>query len=237
MLTDVAPTALTRKAAPPGPVEYIAGLDLGQVRDFSALALLERTRAPDVPGGRLSYRYACRFRHRWPLGTPYVGTKGQPGIAEDTAALLGKLPAGCTLVVDQTGVGRAVYEELRRAGLPVERPIAAPPGSVAPRLMPVTITGGAGPGTYAAGGQGWTVPKRTLASVLQAVLGTRRLQVAPALPLAAVLVRELETFSVKINLATGAETFEAWRERDHDDLVLAVALACWCGESRCRTIA
>jgi hypothetical protein len=121
-------------------------------------------------------------------------------------------------------VGRAVYDELRRAGLPVSR------------LVPVTITAGAGLGTRPEGGHGWNVPKRTLASVLQAVLGTRRLKVAPSLPLASVLTRELETFSVKINLATGAESFEAWRERDHDDLVLAVALACWCGEQASRRI-
>jgi hypothetical protein len=25
-------------------------------------------------------------------------------------------------------------------------------------------------------------------------------------------------------------SYEAWREGDHDDLVLAVAMACWCGE-------
>jgi hypothetical protein len=40
----------------------------------------------------------------------------------------------------------------------------------------------------------------------------------------------LGTFKVKININTGNESFEAWRERDHDDLVLAVALACWFGE-------
>jgi hypothetical protein len=27
------------------------------------------------------------------------------------------------------------------------------------------------------------------------------------------------------------ETFESWRERDHDDLVLAVALAAWAAEA------
>jgi hypothetical protein len=47
------------------------------------------------------------------------------------------------------------------------------------------------------------------------------------LPLAEVLGRELQQFRVKVNLATGNESFEAWRERDHDDLVLATALACW----------
>ena len=35
---------------------------------------------------------------------------------------------------------------------------------------------------------------------------------------------------VKINIATGHHSYEAWREGDHDDLVLAVAMACWCGE-------
>jgi hypothetical protein len=44
-----------------------------------------------------------------------------------------------------------------------------------------------------------------------------------------ILVRELGTFSVKITSAAN-ETFESWRERDHDDLVLAVALAAWGAE-------
>jgi hypothetical protein len=38
------------------------------------------------------------------------------------------------------------------------------------------------------------------------------------------------TPEVKINIATGHDSYEAWREGDHDDLVLAVALACWTGE-------
>jgi hypothetical protein len=55
------------------------------------------------------------------------------------------------------------------------------------------------------------------------------LQVARGLPLAPVLVKELEAFQVKIT-ANAHETFAAWRERDHDDLVLSVALAAWVGE-------
>ena len=38
------------------------------------------------------------------------------------------------------------------------------------------------------------------------------------------LGRELLQFRVKVKLATGNETFESWREREHDDLVLSVAL-------------
>jgi hypothetical protein len=43
------------------------------------------------------------------------------------------------------------------------------------------------------------------------------------------LVQELGAFRVKIT-ASANETFEAWRERDHDDLVLAVAMAAWVGQ-------
>ncbi len=43
------------------------------------------------------------------------------------------------------------------------------------------------------------------------------------------LVRELENFRVKITAAAN-ETFGAWREGQHDDLVIAVALACWLAE-------
>jgi hypothetical protein len=42
---------------------------------------------------------------------------------------------------------------------------------------------------------------------------------APVLPAA---------FRAKVTLA-GNETFEAWREHDHDDLVLEVALALYAG--------
>jgi hypothetical protein len=43
------------------------------------------------------------------------------------------------------------------------------------------------------------------------------------------LLRELETFKVKVTESLN-ETFESWRERDHDDLVLALALAAWTAE-------
>ena len=37
-------------------------------------------------------------------------------------------------------------------------------------------------------------------------------------------------FKVKIDPQTAHDSYSAWREADHDDLVLAVALACWLGE-------
>jgi hypothetical protein len=55
------------------------------------------------------------------------------------------------------------------------------------------------------------------------------LQIARGLPLAPVLVKELETFRVK-TIASANEPFASWRERDHDDLVLAVTMAAWVGD-------
>ncbi len=45
------------------------------------------------------------------------------------------------------------------------------------------------------------------------------------------LVEELQNFKLKITTA-GNDTYEAWRESDHDDLVLAAAMAAWYGEKR-----
>jgi hypothetical protein len=72
----------------------------------------------------------------------------------------------------------------------------------------------------------WHVPKRDLVSVLQVLLQTKRLQVAEDLPEASMLVKELLSFKVKIT-TQAHDTYGAWREGVHDDLVLATALACW----------
>jgi hypothetical protein len=73
------------------------------------------------------------------------------------------------------------------------------------------------------------VPKRDLVSVVQVALQTERLKIASALPEAEALVRELQNFQVKISLDTAHDSYGAWRDGTHDDLVLAVALAVWCG--------
>jgi hypothetical protein len=55
----------------------------------------------------------------------------------------------------------------------------------------------------------------------------RRPKVAEGLPLWPTLREELLNFRRKIDLKTAHDSYEAWRESDHDDLVLAAALACW----------
>ncbi len=70
-----------------------------------------------------------------------------------------------------------------------------------------------------------------LVSIVQVALQTDKLKVASALAEAQTLVRELQNFQVKITDAAN-DTYGAWREGTHDDLVLAVAMALYAGKKR-----
>ncbi|MEJ7863244.1 MAG: hypothetical protein WKF90_16565 [Pyrinomonadaceae bacterium] len=59
---------------------------------------------------------------------------------------------------------------------------------------------------------------------VQLYLQSRRLKIASQLPEADTLTRKLQNFRVKITDAAN-DTYGAWREGTHDDLVLAAALA------------
>lgn len=200
---------------------YYVGLDLGQAADYTALAVVERFDSVESDFRVKPSRYAVRHMQRWPLGTPY--TK----IVSDVAAILDRPPLpGCHLVLDNTGVGRAVTD-LFRQNLSDQSRSANPP-----KLVPVTITAG-----FHARQEkgGWHVPKRDLAGILSVLMSQRRFIVAD-LPERAALLKELRTFKVKVSIATGNETFEHWRERDHDDLVFSVALPCWYAERAARRV-
>jgi len=68
-------------------------------------------------------------------------------------------------------------------------------------------------------------------SVLIAIYQSERLKIAAGLVEGPTLIHELVNFRPKVNIATGNESFEAWRESIHDDLVLAVAMAVWFAEN------
>jgi hypothetical protein len=189
--------------------DYFLGLDLGQTRDFTALAVLERSPPTDAGAAVEPPEYALRHLHRFPLGTPYTE------IVPAVVALVRDGPlVESPVVVDQTGVGRAVVDLMRRA---------------VGWVVPVTITGGHA--VTVTEDRSFHVPKKELVTCLQVVMQSRRLRIARGLHEADVLVRELQQFQVKIT-ASANETFGVWREGQHDDLVLAVALACWWAE-RC----
>jgi hypothetical protein len=182
-------------------VNYFAGLDLGQVTEYSALAVLGQERA----GGQTSY--AVRHLRRWQPGTSYHA------IATDVRQMLRARELGCcALMIDRTGVGHAV------AALFDEAAISA-------RSLIVS----AGHAESRADDGSLLVPKMELVAVLQLLLQGRRFRVSAQLPLAETLVRELESFKAKV-VPAGAPADVGWREREHDDLVLAVAVAAWDGE-------
>jgi hypothetical protein len=184
--------------------KYTLGLDLGQVKDYTALVILERH------GEAEHAVYHARHLQRFPLGTPY------PAIVSSVARMLQLPPlsdARPRLAVDETGVGAPVVDLFRQAELNAT-------------LHPVHITGGSTI-NYDRGVE--YVPKRDLVSVVQVALQTEKLKIAAALPEAPTLVRELQDFQVKITDAAN-DTYGAWREGTHDDLVLAVALGLYVGK-------
>jgi hypothetical protein len=71
----------------------------------------------------------------------------------------------------------------------------------------------------------YCVPKRDLITGLQVILQRGGLKIAEGM---GELKELLAAMQVKIDLK-GNEQYGSWREGEHDDLVLAVALACWRG--------
>lgn len=196
---------------------YVIGIDLGQVYDHSALAIVERLEeraATELAGITTLDHHHVRYIKRWELGTEY------DQVVKDTADLIRRRPdlQDAVIILDATGVGRRVadlYMQAHRLG----------------RLTnwwprPYVITGGRE--TTAE-----LVPKRELVGTMQTLLQSGRLKIADALPEADILKNELMNFKVKTS-PTGQETFEAARESIHDDITLAVALACWFRHTLCQ---
>jgi hypothetical protein len=120
---------------------------------------------------------------------------------------------------DITATGPYGLEPLKRAG-----------------YAPIGIVLHSGDAVSQPGGNLYRIPKRDVAGVLGTLLGEGRLRSTDSLRDARTLQTELENFSTKVNIAAGADSYaeEGWRERETDDLVLAVGVACWLGEHRSR---
>lgn len=208
------------------PPRLLAGLDVGQIHDPCALAIMEREMV--LQQGRLEPRFLVRHLERLPLGTPY------PQMVRGVHARLTGLNAHCALLIDATGVGRGIVDLFREALRPsVERSpagvlVPSLPGRVAVPIVPVAITMTGGERITSERWDEWHVPKRELVMDLQVALQQGRLRVARALPEAATLVKEMQQFTLKVSKA-GNDQYGAWREGAHDDLLLAVAIAVWWG--------
>jgi len=232
---------------------YHIGLDLGQSQDFTTISVLETqlwsgpeafwtdfgvffpdgveeggwvspSELAPVSGARLlmanvefglgpllpSCPVYVRHLERFELGTRYTEIVDHIKRLLRRAPFRGNLPL-TKLLVDKTGVGAGVVDSFYERG-------------VCP--LSVSIHGGStlteDPSTNS-----FRVPKRDLVSAVQVLLQNGTLKIAPDLELAPTLKKELLNFRVKIDPKTAHDSYEHWREGDHDDLVLATALACW----------
>ena len=204
-------------------MSFYVGLDLGQSNDYTALAVVEKTKAGETDDASFATDLHLRYLERYPLRTPYPEMVARvAALVEDPQlrsthldSFLGRrILEEPELLVDATGVGRPVVDLFKERGL---------------RYKAITITGG-NKVTSVAGGYG--VPKRDLIGALEVPFHSGRLKVAAGLRLWETLRSELQTFRRKVSLTTGMDTYEHWRESDHDDLVLAAALACWGAERK-----
>jgi hypothetical protein len=205
------------------------GLDLGQANDYSALAVLEEpiwlpghgwiSGSALNPEQRLHFNQGLWYHwkqqaptlpplwlrqlHRYDLRTPY------PTVVDNVIQRLGGKDArrsDAVLVVDGTGVGAPVVDMFRYADLPCD-------------MYPVIITGGVKVERN-------HVPKRDLIGAAQVLWQTRRLEVAEHAPLVKTWLVEMENYAFKQS-ESGHLSYNARGDSQHDDLVLAVALACW----------
>lgn len=200
----------------------IAGLDLGKNADFSVLVVVGRT-VLAKPVSKRRHAYAIRWLQTWELGTRYTATNpNEPSVIGDVKKRFDspKL-AWAPLAVDYTGVGMAVVEQVQAA-------------RVKARLHPVCITSGHNIQTNEqTKDRSWHVPKTELIGNLTVLLENDLLKwEKPGSPMALPLIvrfeKELASFrefiTRKKNVTYGAESSQ------HDDIVLAVSLACFLGE-------
>ena len=191
--------------------KYFVGVDLGRQRDHSAIAVVERVERV-VHGEHPKLRgILVRYVERLPLGTSYVEVVARVReIATDYF-----IRTKCTVVVDATGVGEPVVDMLRQARLGCE-------------IVAVTITGGDRENDAGSTGQAprCSVPKKDLIGGLQALLEKREMRIAADIPEVGALVKELIDMRV-VAREGGRVQIGAEGPGEHDDLVIALALAVW----------
>jgi hypothetical protein len=202
-------------------MRFFVGLDLAKQSDFTAVTVLEVR-----PDGVLCLESLERIRGMtYPRIVSSVvrltqrldALAGRPSFEAFRGIHLG-LPALC-VALDCTGVGEVVTDLFREAK------------DLKGLLAPVVITAGV---AFTQDAQGRLhVPKKDLVEAARVALQTGHLKLprivdkATGQDMRDVLIRELESFQVKVNTQTAHESFAAWREGVNDDCVLSLSLAVW----------
>jgi hypothetical protein len=179
---------------------FSIGVDLGQSADPSAIVAIETALEAKT--------HYVRWIESLPLGLRYTEQVERVVEVDERCRALGDTQ----LVVDYTGVGRAVFDLLRTR--------------VHGGLHAVTISGGqaeTSPGPHET-----VLPKRDLVGALEVVLEQKRLIIVKGLQGSRDLRAELKAFNFALS-ASGHDSYGA-ASGAHDDLVLATSLAIWSAE-------
>jgi hypothetical protein len=186
---------------------FLLGLDLGQTDAYSAVAIAAcHDNAPRGTG-----IYQIQWLWRFELGTSY------PEVVRLVAYILAnKIPQGSqkTLVIDGTGVGRAVTDLFVDAGLDP---------------IPITLHGGK---AVTRDERYWRCPRQDVLVALEVAVLYDRLHVAGELTYAPALAEELRDLRRTQDPTRATESYTSWREKARDDLTFATALCVWWGEFR-----
>jgi hypothetical protein len=186
---------------------FSIGVDLGQRRDYSAVAIVERVRPVERRFDAVRWRWqeevsadewVVRHLERMQLGTPYTTVTGRIVELARSSKLRGE---------------RRPMVDMLRAGQP------------GCGIAAVWITWGQG---ERFDGKVWHVPKLELLARLQTLLESKRLRIAERMREAGTLGRELLDIK-SARRASGRLKVGAEGAGEHDDLALAVALAVWVG--------
>lgn len=181
----------------------IISLDPAQLRDWSAVAVLDMHYVPDIK--RFEYSLIAMNRKQ---GLPYdqivdwvIKTVQNPAFNK------GEPP---TFLLDATGVGVAVKDMIIAKGI---RPRA------------ITITMG---GAYSRVGSEYHVGKARLIGKFLGAFDAGKVHVNPNMPIWPQVEREMLSFRAEMS-AQGRVKMEA-EQGEHDDLLLSLAQAVWYGE-------
>jgi hypothetical protein len=193
--------------------EYTCGLDLGQVHDATALVIVRRDPMASPSKAHVLVVHLARW-----MGLSYLDIVS---CVRDELARVPSSTGRPRLVVDGTGVGRGIVDQLKRAGL-------------AASVLPVSITAGEQHGPFVPDAFGyWPVPKICLVRGIYDLIEQRRISVPPDVAGAQDLRAELSNFQATFTRA-GHLAFNAGdtaggllRDGAHDDYVSALSLALW----------
>jgi len=182
-----------------GPIKI--GVDLGQKHDYSAIVVAELVE-------ERKDNYEVRSMQRLPLNTPYPQVAHRLIEVRDKVRSKANSKNGPEILVDATGLGQPVVDMIQQNGVSVTS---------------VLLTGG----EKAVLKEGsWHIAKSALVCRLQVLLQDRRLKFSKHHPLAEAMIDELLNFEIKVSQG-GQDTYGAFKTGAHDDLVVALGLACW----------